>query len=229
MNTSALQIGGQRRTTADAIFEMLRQDIVKLRLEPGAKLSEAEVASRHQVSRQPVREAFIRLSHLNLVRVQPQRATTVRKLSSRDILNSWFLRIAIEVEVVRRGCESANADNLKALRENIAEQQKAVQTKDGDRLHTLDYEFHHLLCKAANCEFAYDTIAEYKSHVDRLCMLDITSTESMDELLSDHTKIVSALQHRDIEEAVSLTRVHLSRLDTSLIVAREKYPHYFQD
>ena len=38
-----------RRTTADDIFEQLRLDIVKLRLAPGSKLSEADIAGQNQV------------------------------------------------------------------------------------------------------------------------------------------------------------------------------------
>ena len=70
-----------RRTTSEELFEQIRSDIDKMRLVPGTKLTEAEVAKRYDVSRQPVREAFIRLDNLSLLKIQPQKATIVRRIS----------------------------------------------------------------------------------------------------------------------------------------------------
>lgn len=229
MNTDANVVGSERRTAADDIFEQLRLDIVNLRLLPGTKLSEADVASRQEVSRQPVREAFIRLSNMNLLHVRPQKATLVRKISNSDILNARFIRTAIDVEVVRRACVSASADNLADIEKNLSNQKKAVQNNNGDLFHDLDYDFHQLICVAANCAFAFKTIAENKSHVDRLCMLSLASSGSREVLLEDHTKIFEALKQNSADEIVVLTRHHLSRLDATLIDARKKHPTYFED
>jgi len=52
----------QRQTSADIIFERLYDQIISLALLPGTKISEADVAERFGVSRQPVRdEAFHKL------------------------------------------------------------------------------------------------------------------------------------------------------------------------
>ena len=48
----------KRLTTAEEVFRQLKSDIISLRLTPGTKLSEVEVAKVYDVSRQPVREAF---------------------------------------------------------------------------------------------------------------------------------------------------------------------------
>jgi DNA-binding GntR family transcriptional regulator len=94
MNVEAIISDRGRRTAADTVFDAMRKDIVSLKLEPGAKLSEIEVARRFAVSRQPVREAFIRLDNMHLVQVRPQRATTVCKMSARAIVNARFIRTA---------------------------------------------------------------------------------------------------------------------------------------
>lgn len=229
MNMHAGVSDSERRTTADDVFDQLRFDIVNLRLLPGTKLSEAEIASQRNVSRQPVREAFIRLNNMNLLHIRPQKATLVRKISNRDILNTRFIRTAIEVEIVRRACACANADNLLAIEDNLSDQREAVEAGDGDRFHDLDYDFHHLLCVAANCGFAFKAIAENKSHVDRLCMLSLADAQGKEELLADHSNIFEALRRQDEEGIVALTRLHLSRLDKTLVDARKTYPDYFED
>ena len=70
----------ERRTTADVVFEQLHREIASLTLLPGTKLSEAEVARRFGVSRQPVREAFSRLGNLELLLVRPQKGNRRARL-----------------------------------------------------------------------------------------------------------------------------------------------------
>lgn len=217
-----------RQSAANDVFESLRSDIVSLRLEPGAKLSEVEIAKQSNVSRQPVREAFIRLSNMNLLQVRPQRATVVRKISQSDLLNTRFVRTAVEVEVVQRAC--AVFDNRKiGFKRNLTQQKQAASRGDTNRFHTLDYDFHRLLCLAANCEFAFKTIAENKSHVDRLCMITLADRDTMEMLHKDHVAIFECLETGDSEGIERLTRKHLSRLDQELAAARDKHPEYFQD
>ena len=49
---------GERRTAVDDIFDYLHDEILSLRLRPGDKISEADIAAQFGVSRQPVRDAF---------------------------------------------------------------------------------------------------------------------------------------------------------------------------
>ena len=45
----------------DNVYESLRSDILTCRLAPGDDMREQELAERYAVSRQPVREALLRL------------------------------------------------------------------------------------------------------------------------------------------------------------------------
>ena len=83
----------QRRTTTDLVFEKLHEEIATLAILPGAKLSEADIAQRFGVSRQPVRDAFNRLENLDLLLIRPQRATEVRGFSLERVAHARFIRI----------------------------------------------------------------------------------------------------------------------------------------
>src|SRR5436305_14410367 len=56
----------------DNVYENLRTDILTCRLPPGHDMPEQELAERYAVSRQPVREALLRLQRDHLVTVQPR-------------------------------------------------------------------------------------------------------------------------------------------------------------
>ena len=84
-HTEPVSIGTQ-------LYRHLRSAIVRGELHPGQALSEAEIAKQFATSRQPVREAFIKLSEERLVVIQPQRGTFVIKISVDDVLDARFVR-----------------------------------------------------------------------------------------------------------------------------------------
>ena len=218
-----------RRTTVDEVFDRLHADIVTLKLEPGTRMSEVEIAGQFNISRQPVREAFIRLSNIRLLEIRPQRATLVRKISRSHILNSRFIRTAVEVEVIRRVCASKPDMDTVSFDENLKRQGQCVESMNVDDFHDLDYAFHHLICRAGDAEFAFETIAGNKAHLDRLCMIQLSSQAALSKVREDHAEIFNLLKKRDEASAIKLIRHHLSRLDQTLNAARESHSDYFED
>ena len=218
----------KRMTNTEEIFLQLKSDIISMKLEPGAKISEAEVAKARNVSRQPVREAFLRLGELTLLQITPQKATRVCKISHQKLRSTRFLRAAVEVEVVRVACHEATPEALDAIADNLAQQKIAVAARDTEALKGLDYTFHKLICIAAGFPPAFQTIAENKMHTDRVCTLELADTSGMTEVLEGHTAIYDAIQQHDEEHAIAMTRHHLRHLDVTLERASEKYPHFFE-
>lgn len=221
--------GAARRTNAEDVFDALHGEILALRLLPGTRLSEVEVAKRFDVSRQPVREAFIRLANLNLLSIRPQKATVVRKFSHQEVTRARFIRMAVECEVLRRALTARTNRDLARLEKNLGEQERAIAAGDVARFHAQDYEFHRLLCCAADHELMFKTIADYKAHVDRLCILSLTEPTTMDELLADHRTIHAALDARDEPRLLATIRHHLGRLDETIRSIRKSHTDYFED
>ena len=60
---------------AAQMHALLRRRIVTGDLRPGMRLSEQDIADQYALSRQPVREAFIRLAAEGLLEVRPQRGS----------------------------------------------------------------------------------------------------------------------------------------------------------
>lgn len=216
------------RTSVDAIFDFLHEEILTLRLRPGDRISEAEIATRFSVSRQPVRDAFSRLANLDLLKIRPKRATEVRRFSMREIEKSRFVRVAIETEVLRRACIHCDALDAARLDEAIAVQEEAVLTCDIDGFARLDYEFHHILCDIAKAEFAYDVVMAEKTKVDRLCVLGLEKEQQMPVLIEDHRKIAEAVKAHDAEAAINAGVEHFSRLDDTIERIRVSNANYFE-
>ncbi len=219
---------GARRTSVDDIFDHLRDEILSLRLRPGDKISEADIAARFGVSRQPVRDAFSRLANLDLLLIRPQRATEVRRFSLREIVKSRFVRAAIETEVLRRAAQLCDASGAAALEQSLVAQEEAIKARDVERFGALDYDFHKTLCQIAQVDFAFDVIMEEKSKVDRLCLLSLSKENRMPELVLDHRAIASAVIEHDPERAIEVGMQHLGRLDDTIDSITVTNANYFE-
>jgi len=218
----------ERRTSADVVFDYLHEQIGTLQLLPGAKISEAEIASQFGVSRQPVRDAFSRLGNLDLLLIRPQKATVVRKFSIQSISKARFVRLSVELEVARKAATSWDGAYLGAFEANLKAQHSSFEAKDVDAFHGLDYEFHKLLCRAADAEFAFEVISENKARVDRLCVLSLTAQDGMRQLIADHEAMIGQLKSGDQEGLGDTVRLHLSRLDETVADIHASHSSYFE-
>lgn len=219
----------KRRTTTDELFDALYTDIIKMRLLPGSKLSESEVASQYDVSRQPVREALIRLNDLDLVAVRPQRVTVVRPMSRSTIVQARFVRLAVELETGRRAGENFNLQHEKDFKKLLALQEDSLAVDDIGKFNHLDHQFHTRICEIADCDFAIEIIEECKAKVDRLCMLALTDQNGGKQILGDHRKIVQGLYKKDPEAVKQAIMLHMSRLDETIANVQQSHAEYFSD
>ncbi len=218
----------KRPTTTDLVFTQLHDDIVSLRVLPGDKLSEVEVARRFGVSRQPVRDAINRLYHQDLVWIQPQKATKVRGFSLERINRARFVRLAVELEVIQRACAVWDDACAEKLQHNLDQQQQAIRQQQGDQFHQIDSEFHTLICELSGCESVIPTIRECRQKTDRLCVLSIDHHSDIETILDDHKALADALSRRSTADATSLIRNHLSRLDATIAAVHEAHADYFE-
>ena len=91
----------------DNVYESLRSDILACRLAPGDDMREQDLAERYAVSRQPVREALLRLEREHLVTVQPRQGYRVNPISLSDARDLLRFRLALEPACVAEAIENA--------------------------------------------------------------------------------------------------------------------------
>ncbi len=206
----------RQATISKRVFEALRAAIVQLQLRPGNLLSEAEVAKQLGVSRQPVREAFIKLAEIGLVEIRPQRGTFVVLISRREVENARFIREAIEVAIVRKACELANADHIAIMRDIVARQKLVGVAGDLAGFLRLDEELHQSLAHSVDCDEAWRLLENLKAQMDRVRYLSLPHETPLDVLIVQHEAIVDAIASGDPDLAEKRMRVHLAEILKSL-------------
>ena len=219
----------QIRTTSvtDLVFDELYSRVISLDLPPGARLSEADVARQMGVSRQPVRDAFYRLSQLGFMLIRPQRATKVMQISEEAVHQARFIRTALEVETTRGAAQRMTPEILAQLVDMIGQQRAAMQADEKLRFHALDDEFHRAICRFSGHEYAWALIRDNKAHMDRVRYLSLSF--GAESALQDHEVLLEAFRSGDAEGAVERMRLHLNRIEGIIGHIRAGNEEYFAD
>ncbi|MFD1696140.1 GntR family transcriptional regulator [Roseibium aestuarii] len=215
------------RSIADTVFDELHQQILSLELAPGTKVSELDVARALGVSRQPVRDAFFRLSQLGFIQIRPQRATVITKVSEAAVLRARFIRTALEIACLRAAMEVITPAQVDELEEMLHVQQAAVSADQRQTFHQLDDAFHLRICEIARHDYAWTLIRDQKAHMDRVRYLSLAS--GAQAALDDHRLIVAAVREDRRAEAEALLTSHLGRIARILGQIRAEHADYFEE
>lgn len=211
------------------IINRLRQAIIELALVPGQPLSEKEIALHYGVSRQPVREAFIKLAEAGLVQVLPSRGTYVTKISVKEVLNARFVREAIECAVVREAASRVGPRDLERLDGLIEAQLRAAERHDNVAFTELDEAFHRAITDCVDCDYAVRVVEAARTQTDRVRHLSLPQASPYPMLIAQHRDIVLALRQGDAGKAEAAMRLHLREILSALPRLAEAHPAYFEE
>ena len=211
------------------MMQRLRQAIIEMQLKPGQALSEADIARRYGISRQPVREAFIKLREIGLLQILPSRGTYVVKISVREVLNARFVREAVECAIVRSAAELINEAGCARLDGLIEEQKRVIAAGDYRAFYILDEAFHREIANVIECDYAVRVVESARAQIDRVRFLSLPGITSLDILIEQHQAIARALAARDAASAEAAMRQHLREILAALPSLARLHPDVFED
>ena len=210
-----------------AVYNALKNNIMSLQLKPGTVMSTQEVAQKLNVSRTPVREAFIRLQRDGLVDIFPQKETVVSRLDFSMVEQERFVRESLECANIDLLMGKCTRKDFGELELNIEKQHATVLTCDYNALVRLDNEFHHYMFKVTGERLAWETIENTSNHYARIRLITVWNKDIMMGTVLQHQKILSAIQDQDAEYAKMCMKTHMHRLENQLQQLMRDYPDYF--
>ena len=208
------------------VHRLLRERIIRGDLMPGARLSETEIAAQYDLSRQPVREAFIKLAEENLVEVRPQRGTFVTRISVPSVMTARFIREAVEADVVRNLASTITPAMLEELEENLAAQRSLEGPESGRDFMRLDEAFHRALSQFCGVSAVADHLETLKIPMNRVRYISAQEFPRQ-KLIAQHGEILRALKEGDGSSAEAFMREHLREITRDLPEIVALHPVYF--
>lgn len=192
------------------MYDQVKELILTCELPGGELISEGEIAERCQVSRTPVREAFLRLSAEGWMKLYPKRGALIVPVGERESREVLEARLLIEGHAVRSIVDrpDAAAALVARLRANLAEHRTA---HGNDEFARIDTEFHQLIVDAGRnslLEQFYTSLGERRR---RMTAASMHRDERVAERIhADHAALVEAIDDGDAARFDALLTAHLS-------------------
>lgn len=200
------------------VYEQLRSDILNCQLAPGNDVREQELAERYGVSRQPVREALLRLAREHLVTVHPRQGYRVNPISLSDARDLLRFRLALEPACVAEAIESAGEVTLKAL--------DRFRRFKGDHEAFIAYNraFHTALAQASGNRRMAAALCDLIGQADRLVRVSLANVRGHDpaRLVAEHAALIEAMQRRDRRAAARIIKAHISQTEKRVLPALKR-------
>ncbi|MFB8006104.1 GntR family transcriptional regulator [Nocardia sp. NPDC056000] len=205
----------------ESTYEALKTAIFRNQLTPGTALSVPELARQLEVSRTPVREAVQRLIYEGLAVHAPHRGAQVSQVDLDDLRELYVVREVLEGLAARLATERLDGAGLIALRDTVAEHERALTAGADQATHIeLDVRFHRLVREVAgnpHLNAALEPIAG-RSHIALHSLWRNADAPRL--ALDEHAEVVAAMATGDPELAEAAARRHISRLRIRLSQAK---------
>jgi GntR family transcriptional regulator, rspAB operon transcriptional repressor len=210
---------------ADWTYQYLKKGILNLDFKPGEQLHIEEFAEELEVSRTPIREAFLRLASEGLVDVRSRVGYFVSEMTEQDMKDLFEVREIVETRAARLAAKELSDGEIAKLRKLMEESAEAVVNEDLSTYIENDVRFHGYLQKHVTNKRLLAVMDSMNDLTHRERILSIRSPENVRHTLVEHNRIVDALEKRDEDAAGKLMAEHLQNVCQRLVEFIDKYPN----
>lgn len=183
------------------VFDILKSKILSGELSAGTRLNEKALSDLIGASRGSIREALRRLEEREMVTSRPNAGARVTVHTPEDVIESYYIREALEGLAARMAATRITAPELEEIRRAIDERT----------------EMHSIIVKASRNNRLISQLGERHFDLLRKLRLDFPHmhTAGQDSFF-EHEMIYHALKVGDPVLAETVMRQHISRLRKSV-------------
>ena len=208
--------GRPKGTGTQRVYAQVREDIISLRLPPGADLDEASLEQRFGVSRTPVREALIRLASEGLIVLLPNRGARISQIDVADVPQLFEALELSQRATMRWAAIRRKPADIAELRKMNHKFLAAAQSGNSEEMGELNKQFHLIIGRSCGNKYLESLYASLLSVSLRLArtafayapMSGDAHQEYYMEVVRQHEAMIAAIERKDPEEADALARLH---------------------
>jgi DNA-binding GntR family transcriptional regulator len=188
----------------EQVYSRLLRAICSGALQPGARLTQEDLAASLNVSRQPVLQALRLLKREGVVVDAGRRGLAVAPVDPELIANIYEVRGALEALAARLAAKSGRKIDPATLTRGRG----ALKTGDLAALIEADLAFHHALYDAAGTPLIAESADRHWHHVQRAMGASLQMSGIQQNVWNEHQAILEAVNAGDAARAERLARQH---------------------
>jgi len=195
----------------DGVYEAIREQLMTLKIAPGARITVDNLARSLGVSQTPIREALVRLEAEELVvRTHLIGYSAAPLLTEHQLDEIYELRLLLEPYAAHKAArliDDQAVEALGALSTDLLQPPGADSHMVYAQFARYDAEFHDRLAAASQSDLIRDTLGRLHSHTHTFRL--VFHAVGKNQALEEHAGIVAALRAHDPEAAANATRQHV--------------------
>ncbi|NJC24277.1 DNA-binding GntR family transcriptional regulator [Arthrobacter pigmenti] len=195
----------------------LRSGITSGNLPPGTHLVETELSEQLQISRGTLREAMRQLQQEGLISAGPRGRLSVRSLDTKEILDIFAVRGALESLAVR---ELSVAEDRGAavvvLRKAIQAMQDAIEGTLDERIEA-DLNFHRTLCRLTGNAMLLHSWEALEGNIRMSIMWAGQARATGNMRVDRHSELVDVIESGDAAAATDAMFAHMDAAASNLV------------
>lgn len=195
---------------ADALIDILEDEILMGVLRPGDRLEELALAERFGVSRTPIREALMHLAASGLTETRPHRGTFVAALTPQRLIEMFDVMAELEAACAARTARRATSAEIAAIRAAHDASSGATRSGDGDGYYYANERFHEAIRRACRNRFLIEQAEALQKRLKPYRRLQLRARNRLRTSFAEHAHIVRAIEDGSPDAAASRMREHVA-------------------
>ena len=199
------------QTLVEQAYAALLDAICDGTLSPGERLTQANVAERLKVSRQPIHNALLVLKAQGFVRESGRRGLAVAPIDQKLFHSIYEFRSAIEPLAVRLAAARVTDEQISAAHVLVAKGEAMARRKDIRGMIEADMNFHMFLYELSGNPLIVDAMRLNWRHLRRAMGAVLQFKNISTRVWKEHASVIDALAEGKVETAVARIQAHIVR------------------
>ena len=202
-----------KMNNAELIYRNLERQIISGDMSPGQRLNEAELCRAFDVSRTPVREAFIQLAAVGLVELRPRLGAVVTAIPLPKMAQMFEVMAELEASCASLAAERMSMTErrlLQAAQEDCLEFANNDDEEGLSRYFEANYSFHKIIYEGAHNDFLCQQTLDLRDRLTPYRRFRLQSPARCRASSQEHQQILQFILAGDREGAAAEIRKHLT-------------------
>jgi DNA-binding GntR family transcriptional regulator len=201
----------QVKPNTQLVYEQLREMIIALKIAPGSRITETQLADYFQVSRTPIRAALQRLESEGFLSIRAKQGCFIRNIDLLQISQYYAVRGNIEAMVVAEIAKLNDHSELKAVAELWHPEKLHFGITVNDAIKEAEENFHQDLAQISKNAVLQHYIRDINSQIRSVRRLGFPDAQSIVDTYEEHYRICQLLLSRDLAVAVDEMSNHIRK------------------
>lgn len=206
----------EKVSLSEKAYRRLKDLIISVRLEPGARIDESGLAAELEIGRTPIREAILRLAGEGLLESIRGRGYAVKTVGLDDIKALFEALLISERAIAFLAAQRISPAEIEALKKVNEELKQAMADRDYLAVTRLNSRLHRTFYQAARNPFLFYSLNHIQGLSQRLaflCFMDQGDPGELDahnrKVSRDHDRIIELLEAGDGAGLVEVITRHI--------------------